>query len=442
MPAPVPDGRARARLLSLTAASSAVLVVSALVGFVVGASSDDPARAASAAAASPATTTLPLRVPDPVPTIEASPGVAAAAAGTGAAGTGPSRTGQASTTGDASSLPREPSAAERDRQLAALLASSGATYRSLAVASGAGVPSSGPSSAPSSAPTTGPSTTPSPTPPPIHGPTPAPTPTGPAAAADLVMSSFNVLGSSHTRHGARGRRPGVVRIRGAAQLLAQHDVDVAGFQELQADQARGLLAATHGSWALFPGAGAHRDSENSVGWRTSAFELVRSSTISIPYFDGHHRDMPYVLLRHRASGVQLWVANVHNPAETARFHHQQQWRTQATYLEAGLVRRLQATGAPVFLTGDMNERAPYFCRLTAATPALVAARGGSNGSGGCRPPAGPGIDWIFGSRGAVFSGYAEDHGPLVRRTTDHPVVTTRVHVGTGAFPGATSTITP
>ena len=310
---------------------------------------------------------------------------------------------------------RRPSAAARDADLARWIASghvAPATSSDLRPASGSA--DTGATSGAGSPATTG-------TVPGSGGST-----TG-AASADFVLSSFNVLGASHTRNGGRGRTSGVVRIRQAAELLARHAVDVAGFQELQQVQARELLRVENGSWALFPGPGRDKDSENSVGWRTSRFELVDATTIPIPYFDGHHRQMPVVLLRDRASGVQAWFGNFHNPAETARYHHQQGWRNLATQQEIGLANRTRTTGVPLFITGDMNERAPYFCRLTAHTD-LHAAHGGSNGPAGCdagRPRA---VDWIFGGPAATFSGYDEDRSHLVDITTDHPVISTRVHL--------------
>ena len=66
---------------------------------------------------------------------------------------------------------------------------------------------------------------------------------------------------------------------------------------------------------------------------------------------------------------------------------------------------------------------------------MIAARGGTN-NGRCRPDDPRTIDWIFGSQGVEFTGYVEDHGPLVRRTTDHPVVTASVHL-VGAAPRPT-----
>ena len=62
-------------------------------------------------------------------------------------------------------------------------------------------------------------------------------------------------------------------------------------------------------------------------------------------------------------------------------------------------------------------------------------RGGTN-NGHCRPDDPRTIDWIFGSQGVEFTGYVEDHGPLVRRATDHPVVTASVHLVGAAPPPA------
>ena len=303
---------------------------------------------------------------------------------------------------------RRPTAAQRDADLAAWLS------RSLP----ADVPS------------------PRPAPPLPSAPAPAGTPAE-VVEADLVVGSFNVLGSSHTRGGARGRSPGVARVQGVVQLLAQHALDVVGFQELQADQLRELQRRVPG-WSLYPGtAMTAREGENSLGWRAGVWELVRPGTVAVPYFDGRRRRMPVVLLRHRTTGLQAYFVNVHNPADTRSHRGQQRWRDLATATEISLVNQLGATGVPVFLTGDMNERDEYFCALTAAT-SMVAARGGSNGPAGCSSRSPRAVDWVFGSAGVRFSGYTEDRGPLVDRTTDHPVVVARATVDSSTFPRALS----
>ncbi len=224
-------------------------------------------------------------------------------------------------------------------------------------------------------------------------------------------------------------------MQGVTALLAQHDVDVVGLQELQSDQLRELQRLNPG-YTTYPGTGgAARDAENSIAWRTGVWDAVQRTTVPVPYFDGHTRRMPVVLLRHRASGLQAYFANFHNPADTRRYRGQQRWRSQATQTEISLVNRLGATGIPVFVTGDMNEREEYFCAMTGGTT-LVAARGGSNGAAGCDARSPRAVDWIFGSDGVRFSGYDEDRSPLVDRTTDHPVVTTRATIDAATFPSS------
>ncbi len=260
---------------------------------------------------------------------------------------------------------------------------------------------------------------------------PVPRALRPTRTLDFRVSTFNVLGASHTT--AHGKSPemasGRVRAHGAARLIARRDPDVVGFQELQASQLAVLQRVTRLSF--YPGR-TFGDSDNSIGWRSDRWVAVERHTQAIPYFAGRVRQMPYVLLRHRATGVQAWFANFHNPAETRQFHQQQRFRTEATRREIALANRLlDRTHLPVFITGDMNERTPYLCRLTARTPMRPAqdalpAASGAVGGGACRATQRPGIDWILGSQDVRFTDYTVDDDALVKRTTDHPVVTADV----------------
>jgi Endonuclease/Exonuclease/phosphatase family len=250
----------------------------------------------------------------------------------------------------------------------------------------------------------------------------------PLTTLDLTIASFNVLGASHTRAGGDrpGYAPGAVRARGAATLLDRYGADVIGFQELQVTQLKVLQRVT--DLQLYPALSLGRlGAENSIGWRRSAWRAVERHTVTIPYFDGGPRAMPVVRLRSVRTGLEAWFANFHNPAETARFHHQQRFRTQATLIEARLATQLVRTGLPVFVTGDMNERAPFFCRLTSRAP-MLAARGGTNTGGRCRPGRPRQIDWIFGSQGVQFTGYKEVDGGLVDKTSDHPLILARARI--------------
>jgi hypothetical protein len=248
------------------------------------------------------------------------------------------------------------------------------------------------------------------------------------------MASFNLLGSSHTNRGGHspGMASGPQRLGGALQVLAQHQITVVGFQEFQPNQRAAFNRRAQG-WQMYPGLSmGRRAGENSVAWRTDTWEMVRPGLVPIPYFNGRIRPMPYVLLRHKETGVQAYFSTFHNPANIGG--NMQRYRNEATRRQIKLFNQLESSGTPQFVTGDMNERQEYFCKVTGATP-LVAAAGGSN-EGGCRPPRPAQIDWIFGSPGAQWTNYLVDRSPLVRRTTDHPVIVASVRLDALKFENA------
>jgi hypothetical protein len=273
-------------------------------------------------------------------------------------------------------------------------------------------------------------------PPPSSAPVTPPT-------LEFTLSSFNVLGGSHTFGTGKGKKagmaPGFVRARWAAQLIRRHGAEVVGFQELQSTQLAVLRG--HTNLDFFPGSSMRRaDSENSIGWRRDRWSAVETRTVTVPYFNGNRRRMPFVRLRNKATGMEAWFANFHNPADTRRFPGQQRFRSRAADIEVALANRLtHATDTPVFITGDMNDRDAYFCALTGGAP-MLAARGGSN-NGDCRPENPRAVDWIFGSQGVRFTDYLEDRSELVDRTSDHPMLVARVRltrdpIDVSTLPGA------
>lgn len=266
---------------------------------------------------------------------------------------------------------------------------------------------------------------PGPTPIPTPVPTPGPTP-APAGRTSFVISSFNVLGSSHTTAG--GNKPqyrsGPARIHDAVKILEQEKVEVVGFQEFQTNQAKEFLKIAGEDYGLYPGPKLGGGPvQNSVAWRKDTFDLVKPATFEIPYFHGHKMKMPVVLLRHKRTGQEIYVLNIHNPASTKRVGDQERFRDAATQIEIDLVNRLRATGKPVFLTGDFNEREEAFQKVTRGA-AMTSADAPSG-----KPAKRMGIDWIFGTQGVRFSGYERRDDALVDRTTDHPVVTARATIG-------------
>jgi endonuclease/exonuclease/phosphatase family protein len=234
------------------------------------------------------------------------------------------------------------------------------------------------------------------------------------------VSSFNVLGAAHTEPG--GTRPeyanGQTRMRWAMSVLRSANVSVAGLQEFEQPQHAAFQQAAPG-WDVFPGLKRSRSSlANSIVWRSDVWQFVSGYTIDIPYFGGKPKPMPYILLRHVGTGREVWFANFHNPASV--HGPAAQFRREAVSRESALANRLASNGTPVIMTGDMNDRAEFFCPMTARSQ-MHAANGGSRGAP-CNPPANMRIDWILGSAGVDFSGYEVRDGALVDRTSDHPFV--------------------
>jgi len=258
------------------------------------------------------------------------------------------------------------------------------------------------------------------------------------------VASFNVLGFSHTTHGEHGRVGGRARMAYTKRLLNRHSIDVVGFQELQVPQVRTFQRLTHGNWGLYPRFRLKvRDSENSIGWRRSKFALVRATSVNVPYFDGERRAMPIVLLRDRETGMLTYFTNFHNAADTARHPYQGRWRLEASRIQVALHRQLVGRGIPRIMTGDMNERADYFCRVTRDGTPLKAARPQSvRTASGCDAGRPPFVDWIFGSLRVEFRNYFEAFGPLTRRASDHPMVMADVTVRPGRMPRGWQASTP
>ncbi|MFC7493824.1 MULTISPECIES: endonuclease/exonuclease/phosphatase family protein [unclassified Nocardioides] len=240
-------------------------------------------------------------------------------------------------------------------------------------------------------------------------------------AEPFGIASFNMLGASHTN--GKGRRAhfanGATRAGQAASLISSLGIDVVGAQEFEPVQQSVFLSRLP-SWSVFPGQTLSViDGTNSIAWNSSLFELVQAETIAIPYFGGRTVQMPYVLLEQRSSGQRFWVANFHNPADV--HGAAQHWRVQATNLEAELAAQLHNTGVPVLMTGDFNEHAEFYCRISSITPVLKSASGALPGPP-CYVPPGPRVDWVLGSTPVAFSNYRELDGGPIEAITDHPVI--------------------
>jgi hypothetical protein len=246
----------------------------------------------------------------------------------------------------------------------------------------------------------------------------------------FTVSSFNVLGAGHTA-GRGGLAPGPSRMHGAVGLLTGNDVSVAGLQEFQEPQYHTFMALVGGTYDAYPGLSlGSQPVQNSIIWRQADWSLVEAHTLSVPYFHGHHVPMPYVLLRNRHTGTEMWFYNSHNPADAhGPAGH---WRAVATSMEAALARNLTADGTPMIVTGDMNDRAPFACPFAQGTG--MHSADGAYYSGGCHLPRHTNVDWIFGSSSLDFSSFVTDRSSQSRRISDHPMVRADVTVPAVADP--------
>ena len=244
-------------------------------------------------------------------------------------------------------------------------------------------------------------------------------PTAAARYASMKVATFNILGSQHTR-GPGGHGPGKVRARITSDLVKAKRLDLVGLQEVQADQLL-VLKRRLGGYRIWPayqlGRGALR---LQIVWRERAFDLLERGTL-FTRFAGQDRPVPWVLLRHRASGRLMYVVDIHNSPRGRELE-----RDRALGRQIRLLQRFRATGRTVLVLGDFNEREEAFCEVVGRTD-LVAPNGGWASRRRCNPP--PGglrVDWNFGRGLLEFSDYDVDDGPLVRRVSDHRLVRTTV----------------
>ena len=90
-----------------------------------------------------------------------------------------------------------------------------------------------------------------------------------------------------------------------------------------------------------------RDTENSIGWRRDKFVAVEKHTVRDPLLQRQPAgDAATSSSGSLDTGLEAWFANFHNPADTARYHHQQRFRDRATGVEIALANRLVAHRGP------------------------------------------------------------------------------------------------
>jgi endonuclease/exonuclease/phosphatase family metal-dependent hydrolase len=254
-----------------------------------------------------------------------------------------------------------------------------------------------------------------------------PTPGSAKGDTDFVLSSFNVLGSSHTAPGGdkASWASGVERIRMVANVLKEKKMDVVGFQELHDDQANEFKKVAGDDYGLYPGSIKKAfGSDNSIAWRKDTWDLVDAKLLDMPSHKGRNQPSPLVRLRNKETGQEVYFLNIHNAPGYHIGGAQQANRDRATAIQTQLINDLKAkTNLPVIVTGDFNDKQKAFDVMTKQA-GLHAAN---------QTPAGTApklmtLDWIFGSKQVDFSNYTRLAKGIVGRITDHGVLMSKVHI--------------
>lgn len=241
------------------------------------------------------------------------------------------------------------------------------------------------------------------------------------------VTTFNILGSEHTRPGADADHyaPGRIRAEWATDIIEDYGSSIVGFQEIQPDQLGAVLKILGNRARAYPGLNrGARAVWTSMIWNPSVWAFVGAETYKIPFLKAE-RPQPIVRLRHKATGKKVAVLNVHNVSRKDPDRVRQ--RAAELKIEIAQVKRMQRAGWHIILMGDFNDRRITFCRITRETN-LEAVQGGSNRNGRCEMPSQQRLDWIFVSPGIERLATRFDMRRERGRVTDHTVLSATLGV--------------
>lgn len=241
-------------------------------------------------------------------------------------------------------------------------------------------------------------------------------PSQPGGPTRFIVSSFNILGSSHTAPGADKASwdSGLQRMPAQIALLRQKNISVVGFQEMCNDQAKAFKQQAGKEYGLWPGPGKKFDIPlNSIGWRKSEWDFVSGAMKEVPTFRGDWRPFVYVTLKNKQTGKEVIFVNFHNPPGA-----DQKGRDEALSIETAFLNKLRKeTGLPIVITGDMNERENTYDRMTREAD-MHASNEGPKG----KRPQHMRIEWIFGSDEVKFDHHSRDDVTKKKKISDHDIV--------------------
>lgn len=221
------------------------------------------------------------------------------------------------------------------------------------------------------------------------------------------VATLNWLGHSHTepngnKYGKFGRSS--ERTPRVVKVLKNHPhISVVLCQEFQSEQQKQFLDATDDMW------GIHESIDNAVIWKKELWDCIERHFLEIPYFYGHMRKMPYVLLKHKKTGQLIWFYSSHNPANTRG--EASQWRIAGWKKEAELFTLLNKTH-PVVSGGDRNATYKNYSPWVRKARRVIIASAA--------------IDYIEGSRNLKKLYEKVLRNERIQASTDHPLVIARI----------------
>ncbi|WP_435768883.1 endonuclease/exonuclease/phosphatase family protein [Nocardioides sp. SYSU DS0651] len=231
--------------------------------------------------------------------------------------------------------------------------------------------------------------------------------------ASFKIATFNVLAVQHTEPGGqRASWPGAGwRSPQTVGLVRKHGADIVGLQEVKSSQLSAIAGGL--GYASWPGGG---DPDNSIIYNPAKFEFVSGDTFQV-FFMSRNRPQTVLRLRHKQSRREFYVINMHTSAGHGGRYASS--RNAAFDTLVAYVNNLKAQKVPIFVTGDMNDRANFYCKVIPRT-GLVAAQGGGGTCGS--PPRMRPVDWVVATPDVTLTSYWDDFSSEHQRVSDHPFV--------------------
>jgi murein DD-endopeptidase MepM/ murein hydrolase activator NlpD len=239
---------------------------------------------------------------------------------------------------------------------------------------------------------------------------------GRVAEGQFRIGTLNWRGASHfTKNPYPTERHFSIRVPNMINKLNDAGTSIVGFQEFEQPQADAFLAGTRGTWQIV--AGRRRGTANTadaIAYQPALWTVDQIRYVTIRY-GGPLIQLPLVKFTATSGNAgSVWVLNAHNPANSIGGNDAM--RDAAVRAEAQALLQVQASdpGTPLFLVGDMNDRARFRqVFLGQAGPGWSSAN-----------PSDEQVDWVMGGPGITFTDAVIDRttNDRAHSYTDHPFV--------------------